>query len=86
MDPGHPVRATRAATALVQASGPPGFARGTEVVVTVDESRFEGHSLYLFASVLERFLAQARAPTGFVQVTVAGQGEGILARFPRRGA
>ncbi len=77
---------TRAATALVQASGPPSFARGTEVVVTVDESRFEGHSLYLFASVLERFLAQARAPTGFVQVTVASQGEGILARFPPRGA
>ena len=62
------------------------FCRGLDVTLEFDPRAWQVGGLYLLASVLERFLAQARAPTGFVQVTVAGQGEGILARFPPRGA
>jgi type VI secretion system protein ImpG len=76
---------TRPATTLVTRPGPPGFLRGTEVAVTLDESRFEGGSPYLFAGVLERFLAQPCPPDRFVQVRVSGrQGGDGLARWPPR--
>ncbi len=34
-----------------------GFCRGMEVSVTFDEQKYVGTSVYLFAAVLERFLA-----------------------------
>lgn len=38
-------------------SSEPGFARGIEITVELDEQKFVGVGMFLFASVLERFLA-----------------------------
>ena len=50
-----------------------------------DEDRFSGNALYLFASVLDRFLALYASVNTFTRtvVTVARR-EGIYKRFPSR--
>lgn len=64
-----------------------GFCRGIEVAVTFDESKFPDHGVYLFASVLERFLALYASINSFSQfVATTRQREGILKRWaPRAG-
>jgi type VI secretion system protein ImpG len=64
-----------------------GFCRGMEVTVTFDESKFPDHGVYLFASVIERFLALYASINSFSQfVATTRQREGILKRWtPRAG-
>ncbi|WP_047394073.1 type VI secretion system baseplate subunit TssF [Chitinibacter sp. ZOR0017] len=50
-----------------------GFARGTEINLTLSEEHFVGGSVYLFASVLERFFALYCAPNSFTQLKVHSQ-------------
>jgi len=69
-------------------AGPPGvaaFCRGVEVTVQFDEGRFSGSGLFLFASVLERFLALYCTLNSFTRfhATVKGR-EGALRRWPPR--
>ena len=61
--------------------------RGVEVTVTFDESRFADHGVYLFACVIERFLALYTSINSFSQfVATTRQREGILKRWtPRSG-
>jgi type VI secretion system protein ImpG len=47
-----------------------GFVRGTDVQLTLDEDCYVGGSIYLFASVLERFLALYCAPNSFIRLSV----------------
>ena len=47
-----------------------GFVRGTEIVLTLDESYYVGGSVYLFACVLERFFALYCAPNSFTRLRV----------------
>jgi type VI secretion system protein ImpG len=62
-----------------------GFARGTEVTITFDEPRFVGTGLYLFASVLERFLGLYVSVNSFMQlVAVTEQRQEPLRRWPPR--
>ncbi len=44
------------------------FGRGVEVTVTFDESKYVGSGLYLFASILERFLGQYVSINSFSQL------------------
>lgn len=46
------------------------FCRGMHVTLTLDEDKFVGAGLYLFAAVLERFLAQYVSVNSFSQLTV----------------
>lgn len=64
-----------------------GFCRGVEVTVTFDESKFPDHGVYLFAAVIERFLALYASINSFSQfVATTRQREGILKRWtPRAG-
>jgi type VI secretion system protein ImpG len=64
-----------------------GVGRGVEVEVLLDEDRFSGGGLFLFASVLERFLAMYCSINSFSQlVAVTRQREGVLRRWaPRTG-
>lgn len=75
----------RPATARVQGPCLPALARGLRIEVEVDSEAFVGHGLYLFGSVLERFLALRSAPNQFVQVVLrdAAQ-ERPLAHWPPR--
>jgi len=47
-----------------------GFARGTEITLTLDENHFVGGSVFLFASVLERLFALSCAPNSFTRLRV----------------
>ena len=64
-----------------------GFCRGVEITVEFDAARFASSGLFLFASVLERFLALYCSVNSFTRLiaTVKGR-EGELCRWlPRAG-
>jgi type VI secretion system protein ImpG len=62
-----------------------GFVRGVEVKVDFDEQQFIGSGVFLFASVLERFLGLYASVNSFTQmVATSRQREGILKRWPAR--
>jgi type VI secretion system protein ImpG len=69
----------------VRTEGPLAFCRGIEVTIHLDEDRFTGGGLFLFASVLERFLALYCTMNSFTKLiaTVKGR-EGELRRWPPR--
>jgi type VI secretion system protein ImpG len=64
-----------------------GFCRGIETTVHFDEGRFAGSGLFLFASVLERFLGMYCSINSFSKlVATSNQREGELRRWsPRAG-
>lgn len=80
------VRARRK-TARIISGNASGFCRGVEVEVDFDEQRFADGGLYLFASVLERFLGLYASINSFSQLTVrSSQREGIFCQWPPRAA
>ncbi|QDU63420.1 hypothetical protein Pan216_43000 [Planctomycetes bacterium Pan216] len=64
-----------------------GFCRGMEVTLEFDEEKYVGTGVFLFASVLERFLGLYASLNSFVQtVARTKQGEGALKQWkPRAG-
>ena len=64
-----------------------GFVRGLETTLSFDEAQYVGSGMFLFASVLERFLALYTSLNSFNQTVVkSDQREGIVRRFsPRTG-
>ena len=63
----------------------PGFVRGLEVSIDFDEQNFVGSGIYLFASVLERFLSLYASVNSFSQLVASTkQREGIMRRWPPR--
>ena len=64
-----------------------GFVRGLETTITFDEEQFVGSGLYLFASVLERFLGVYTSINSFNQLVIqTEQREGEIKRWrPRTG-
>lgn len=62
-----------------------GFCRGVEVSLTFDEQKYVGMSVYLFAAVLERFLALYVNLNSFTQLVArTQQGETDFKRWPPR--
>jgi len=69
----------------VRSGGPAAFCRGVEVTVRLDEERFTGNGVFLFAAVLERFLALYCTVNSFTKlVVITKQREGELRRWPPR--
>lgn len=64
--------------------GPIAFARGLEVVLTIDESGFAGSSAFIFATVLERFLAHYVSVNSFTQLILISETRGEISRWPAR--
>ncbi len=61
------------------------FARGLEVTLEFDETKYAGSGAFLFASVLERFLGLYTTVNSFTQTVAVGrQREGVLKRWPPR--
>ena len=59
--------------------------RGIEVSLELDEQQYVGAGVFLFASVLERFLALYASINSFSQLVISTrQREGILKRWPPR--
>ena len=64
-----------------------GFVRGLETTLSFDEAQYVGSGMFLFAAVLERFLALYTSLNSFNQTVIkSDQREGIIRRFaPRTG-
>lgn len=61
------------------------FCRGIQVTVDLDETKFVGAGVYLFASILERFLGQYVSINSFSQLVVrTTQRKEVLRRWPSR--
>jgi type VI secretion system protein ImpG len=77
--------ATKAVTGRMPGEEFASFARGLEVAFTFDETFYVGSNLYLFTSLLERFLAQFCPATSFVKVRLfTTQQAGEVAQWPSR--
>ncbi len=62
-----------------------GFCRGVQVTVELDEEKFVGTGLYLFACILERFLAQYVSVNSFSQLILKTvQKEEAIKQWPPR--
>ena len=62
-----------------------GFVRGLETTITFDEEQFVGSGMFLFASVLERFLGLYASLNSFNQLTIRSQQrEEDIKSFPPR--
>ncbi len=62
-----------------------GFVRGLETTIDFDEEQYVGSGLFLFASILERFLALYASVNSFNQLVMrTNQREGILKKWPPR--
>ena len=61
---------SRPAVGRIGGSVSGGFTRGTEVTLQLDEAKFSGGGMYLFAAVLERFLALYCTLNSFVRTRV----------------
>jgi type VI secretion system protein ImpG len=65
--------------------GSEAICRGTEIAITLDETRFAGSGLFLFASVLEHFLGLYCSMNSFTRLVASIEGrEGTLRRWPPR--
>ncbi|MCG8425783.1 MAG: type VI secretion system baseplate subunit TssF [Chromatiales bacterium] len=72
---------------VVGDNGVPYFCRGNKIIISLDPDNFAGSSPYLFACVLERFLALYTNINSFVQLEVQlGDSDQVLKRWtPRAG-
>jgi type VI secretion system protein ImpG len=76
---------SRRAVGRVGGAGGGAFCRGVEVTLQFDEERFSGSGLFLFACVLERFLALYCTVNSFSKLIATTKGrEGELRRWPPR--
>jgi type VI secretion system protein ImpG len=76
---------SRRITGRPRDQGAQAFCRGVEVTVGFDEEKFSGSGLFLFASVLERFLGLYCSLNSFTKLIATVQGrEGELRRWPPR--
>ena len=60
------------------------FARGQRIRLKLDDASFENARLYLFASVLERFLAEFASVNSFVECVFDTPREGVIGQWPPR--
>jgi type VI secretion system protein ImpG len=62
--------------------GPTSFARGLEVTLECDETAFEGTSIFLLGSVLERFFAKYVSINSFTETVLRSIQRGEIMRWP----
>lgn len=56
------------AVTRISSGGQSAYCRGLQVTVTLDESKFSGSGLFLFASVLERFIGHSATVNSFTKL------------------
>jgi type VI secretion system protein ImpG len=62
----------------------PGFVRGQQLRVTLDEAAFENGRMFVFSAVLERFLSEFAAVNSFTETVFETLQQGMLAQWPAR--
>lgn len=65
-------------------TGPLSFGSGTEITLDLDELAFQGHSAFLFASVLERYFTRHAAINSFTQLSLRTPQRGPVKRWAPR--
>ena len=60
------------------------FARGLRIRLKLDDASYENGRMFLFASVLERFLAEFTTINSFTESVFESAQEGLLAQWPPR--
>lgn len=75
---------TKQVTRRAPTPGPICFARGLEVTITIEESGFEGLGSFVFAGVVEQFLARAVTMNSFTETVVRSVERGEIVRWPAR--
>ena len=75
---------TRPVTKKLPGRGPLRFGRGIELVLTVDETGFDGISPYLFGLVLEHYVGRHVSTHSFTQSVLHSTQRGELMRWPVR--
>jgi type VI secretion system protein ImpG len=75
---------SRAAVRRVQQRTGSGIARGTEIVVTLDEKSFEGSGAFLLGAILDRFFCEYSALNHFTQTIIRTTERGEIMRWPVR--
>ncbi|NNM74635.1 type VI secretion system baseplate subunit TssF [Enterovirga aerilata] len=61
-----------------------GTARGTEIIVTLDEKAFEGTGPFLLGAILDRFFAEYASLNHFTQTVIRTVERGEIIRWPPR--
>ncbi|MDG1872694.1 MAG: type VI secretion system baseplate subunit TssF [Mariniblastus sp.] len=61
-----------------------GFCKGTEIKLTIDETKFSGGGEYLFGSILDRFLAMFTSINSFTQTVVETKQGKSFNKWPLR--
>ncbi|MGA2501897.1 MAG: type VI secretion system baseplate subunit TssF, partial [Tepidisphaeraceae bacterium] len=64
--------------------GPIAFARGLRVIVTLDESSFEGTGVFLLGAVLDQFFSRYVSINSFTETVVRTLERGEVMRWPPR--
>jgi type VI secretion system protein ImpG len=64
--------------------GPATFGRGLEVTLQCDETAFEGTSVFLLGSVLERFFSKQVSINSFTETVLRTMQRGEIMRWPAR--
>lgn len=71
--------------ARINTGGEPAHCRGLEVVLTLDETKFSGSGLFLFASILERFFGLYSTVNSFTQLKLkTNMRDGTVKIWPPR--
>ena len=65
-------------------TGPLSFGTGAEISLELDEHAFQGHSSFLFASVLERYFTRHAAINSFTQLSLRTTQRGLVKRWAPR--
>lgn len=74
----------RTITSRLPFDGPICFGRGVEIQLTVDESAYEGGSVFLLGMVLDRFFAQYVSTNSFSKFVLNSSERGEIHRWPIR--
>jgi type VI secretion system protein ImpG len=59
-------------------------ARGSRITLTLDDGSYDNGRMFLFAAVVERFLAEFATINSFTETMVVTPGEGVVAKWPAR--
>jgi len=60
------------------------FGRGQQARIRLDDASYENGRMFLFTSVLDRFLAEFASVNSFIETVFDSQDQGEIARWPAR--
>jgi type VI secretion system protein ImpG len=71
-------------TRRLPVAGPIAFGRGLEIILTFDETAFEGTGVFLLGAVMERFFARYVSINSFTETIIQTVDRGEVMRWPVR--